>query len=1067
MTHAPPLLLARPAPRRRCAPCSSSPSCSASPTRCVVVGVGQLACPRPGRRLAARASTAGSSAAALIGQAFTDADGNPVPQYFQSRPSAAGDGYDPTATAASNLGPEQRRTCSPAVERAPRGRGRRARRRRPGSDVPAGRVHGAAASGLDPHISPAYAALQVARVAAARGLPTARGARAWSTQHTDGPRRSASSASPGQRAASSTSPSTSAPTVSTLTGGRTAADGCGSTSAPRPASARPTPCSARRHRRAERGTDVVVGLVETHGRPHTAASWSRASRSLPRRGRRPPRREVHRDGRRRRAGPPAPRSRSSTSWRTPTCPARRNAKRWQDVEELLDAGIDVSPPSTCSTWSRSTTSSRRSPASRSARPSRTRWSARADQVELVDMTPEALRRRMAHGNVYPPRRSTPRWATTSASATSPRCASWPCCGSPTRSTTALQRYRAEHGIDGTWETRERVVVALTGGAEGDTLIRRAARIAARGAGGDLLAVHVGPQRRPGRRRPGRSPSSARWSRASAAATTRSSATTSPRRCSTSPAARTPPSSSLGASRRGRLAAAARRGRRRDHDRESGVDRRPPGHPRAGRRGPAAARLARRPVPRGAGSPGCARRRRRAAAADAAAGDLRGQLSLTSDTPALPAARRRRSRCSAASGRRWSPRSAARCCSTTSSPRRRPLHDRRAGEPPRPAGLRPGRGRGQLGRRPRRPPHPPGRPRRAPRPRPSPTCRGSVLRGDGPLPALLDRLRETFGLDSVTPARTVDDGRRRCVGARPAVARAPERADDRRCRSRRRPCAWCCAGDRWRPSDRRVLEAFAAQAAVVARPRPARRRGRRGAARSPRPTGCAPRCSPRSATTCAPRWPRPRPRSPACAATTSTSTADDRAELLATAEESLDQLAGLVANLLDMSRLQAGALGVHRADVALEDVVPRPRSTTSGRDRRSTVDLPTTCPRCSPTRACWSASWSTCRQRAAPHARATRRRPSTASCLGDRVELRVIDHGPGIAGPRQATGLPAVPAPRRPRQPHRRRPRPGPLRGLTEAMGGTLTPEDTPGGGLTMIVSLPVARPGPRPASPPG
>ena len=43
---------------------------------------------------------------ALIGQSFTDADGNPVRQYFQSRPSAAGDGYDPTSTSASNLGPE-------------------------------------------------------------------------------------------------------------------------------------------------------------------------------------------------------------------------------------------------------------------------------------------------------------------------------------------------------------------------------------------------------------------------------------------------------------------------------------------------------------------------------------------------------------------------------------------------------------------------------------------------------------------------------------------------------------------------------------------------------------------------------------------------------------------------------------------------------------------------------------------------------------------------------------------------------------------------------------------------
>ena len=42
----------------------------------------------------------------LIGQSFTDNDGNPLPQYFQSRPSAAGDGYDPLATSASNLGPE-------------------------------------------------------------------------------------------------------------------------------------------------------------------------------------------------------------------------------------------------------------------------------------------------------------------------------------------------------------------------------------------------------------------------------------------------------------------------------------------------------------------------------------------------------------------------------------------------------------------------------------------------------------------------------------------------------------------------------------------------------------------------------------------------------------------------------------------------------------------------------------------------------------------------------------------------------------------------------------------------
>jgi len=64
-----------------------------------MVGVGRL----PGLDHRTEVTTAGSR---LIGQAFTDADGNPVPRYFQSRPSAAGDGYDPTSTSASNLGPE-------------------------------------------------------------------------------------------------------------------------------------------------------------------------------------------------------------------------------------------------------------------------------------------------------------------------------------------------------------------------------------------------------------------------------------------------------------------------------------------------------------------------------------------------------------------------------------------------------------------------------------------------------------------------------------------------------------------------------------------------------------------------------------------------------------------------------------------------------------------------------------------------------------------------------------------------------------------------------------------------
>lgn len=104
---------------------------------------------------------------ALIGQAFTDADGAPLPRYFQSRPSAAGDGYDAAASSGSNLGPENPDLIAAVEER------RAAVADLEGVDpaaVPADAVT-ASGSGLDPQISPAYAELQVPRVAAERGLP--------------------------------------------------------------------------------------------------------------------------------------------------------------------------------------------------------------------------------------------------------------------------------------------------------------------------------------------------------------------------------------------------------------------------------------------------------------------------------------------------------------------------------------------------------------------------------------------------------------------------------------------------------------------------------------------------------------------------------------------------------------------------------------------------------------------------------------------------------------------------------------------------------------------------------
>jgi len=132
----------------------------------VVTGVGQLALPAKadGSLVSVDGQVVGSS---LIGQSFQDADGAALPEWFQSRPSAAGDGYDASASSGSNLGPENPDLVAAIEER------RAAIAASDGvdpADVPADALT-ASASGLDPHISPEYARLQVARVAEARGVP--------------------------------------------------------------------------------------------------------------------------------------------------------------------------------------------------------------------------------------------------------------------------------------------------------------------------------------------------------------------------------------------------------------------------------------------------------------------------------------------------------------------------------------------------------------------------------------------------------------------------------------------------------------------------------------------------------------------------------------------------------------------------------------------------------------------------------------------------------------------------------------------------------------------------------
>ncbi|GAB2971673.1 K(+)-transporting ATPase subunit C [Frigoribacterium salinisoli] len=134
----------------------------------LVTGLGQLVLPGQanGSRVEHDGAVVGS---ALIGQGFLDADGDPLPEWFQPRPSAAGDGWDGAASSGSNLGPENDDLVAAVEER------RAAVAELDGVDpasVPVDALT-ASGSGLDPHVSPAYARQQAARVAEARGLPVA------------------------------------------------------------------------------------------------------------------------------------------------------------------------------------------------------------------------------------------------------------------------------------------------------------------------------------------------------------------------------------------------------------------------------------------------------------------------------------------------------------------------------------------------------------------------------------------------------------------------------------------------------------------------------------------------------------------------------------------------------------------------------------------------------------------------------------------------------------------------------------------------------------------------------
>jgi len=241
----------------------------------------------------------------------------------------------------------------------------------------------------------------------------------------------------------------------------------------------------------DEGHDVVIGIIETHGRADTAAQ-AEGLEVVPRR------RTRYRGVELTEFDVDALLTRHPDlalidELAHTNAPGSRNAKRWQDVVEVLDAGIDVV-----------TTLNVQHIASLNDVVERITGVAQqetvpdavvraADDIEVVDLAPQSLRDRLSAGLVYPAERIDAALSNYFRLGNLTALRELALLWLAGEVDSALQAYREEHGIRGTWQARERVVVALTGGPEGETLIRRGARIASRAAGGELLAVHVSSQ----------------------------------------------------------------------------------------------------------------------------------------------------------------------------------------------------------------------------------------------------------------------------------------------------------------------------------------------------------------------------------------------------------------------------------------------------------------------------------------------------------------------------------------------------------------------------------------------
>ncbi|MFF0732095.1 DUF4118 domain-containing protein [Streptomyces chartreusis] len=815
------------------------------------------------------------------------------------------------------------------------------------------------------------------------------------------------------------------------------------------------------HRRVERGTDCVVAFVEHHDRPRTEVMLHGLEqirrRQLEYRGSAFTEMDVDAVLARR------PQVALVDELAHTNIPGSRNAKRWQDVEELLAAGIDVISTVNIQHLESLGDVVESITGVRQKETVPDEVVRRADQIELVDMSPQALRRRMAHGNIYQSDKVDAALSNYFRPGNLTALRELALLWVADRVDEYLKQYRSDHRVSRIWGSRERIVVGLTGGPEGRTLIRRAARLAEKGAGGEVLAVYIA-------RSDGLTSASPKELALQRTLVEDLGGTFHHVVGDDIPAAllafargANATQIVLGSSRRKSWQYVFGPGVGVTVARESGpdLDVHIVTHEEVAKgRGLPVARGARLGRPRilagwlvGVGGPVLLTLLLTHVDADLGlANDMLLFLTLTVAAALL--------------GGLYPALASAAVCSLLlnwffTPPLRRitiadpknllalvifvfvavavaSVVDLAARRTHQAARLR---AESEI----------------------LSFLAGNVLRGETGLTELLERVRETFGMDSaVLLERESDTDPWICAG-RVGAGEAPARPEDADVDV---PVgdhmALALTGRVLPAEDRRVLAAFAAQAAVVLD----RQRLQREADQAKE---LAEGNRIRTALLAAVSHDLRTPLAGIKAAVSSLRSDDvawseeDEAELLEGIEEGADRLDHLVGNLLDMSRLQTGTVTPLIREIDLDEVVPM----ALGGVPEGSVDLdvPETLPMVAVDPGLLERSAANLVENAVKYSPDDSRVLVSASAIADRVEVRVVDRGPGV--PDEAKERIFAPFQR-----YGDAPRGAGVglglavaRGFAEAMGGTLNAEDTPGGGLTMVLTLRAA--GARPGEPPG